>query len=105
MDAARMAIPAQGIMPLGTSMDFESRRSRDLGWWDGIAFCTPAIDALAEPVGDDWVIPAELVDAVLQEGMRDDAPGEERSFWHATTRRTSRRRGAQARPDQLHQPA
>jgi len=86
--AARMAILApdtvKGIIPLGTSMDFESRRSRDLGCWDGIAFCTPAIDALAEPVGDDWVIPIELVDAVLKEGLGDDVPPEERAFWHTT---------------------
>ena len=89
--AARMAILApdivKGIIPLGTSMDFESQRSRDLGCWDGIAFCTPAIDALAEPVGDDWVIPTELVDAVLKEGLGDDVPPEERSFWHATYQR------------------
>src|SRR3954451_6771167 len=86
--AARMAILApgtvKGIIPLGTSMDFESQRSRDLGCWDGIEFCTPAIDALAEPVGDDWVIPIELVDAVLKEGLGDDVRPEERTFWHAT---------------------
>jgi hypothetical protein len=73
-----------GIIPLGTSMDFESQRSRDLGCWNGIEFCTPAIDALAEPVGDDWVIPTELIDAVLKEGLGEDVPPEERSFWHAT---------------------
>ena len=84
--APRMAMLAprtvKGIIPLGTSMDFESQRSRDLGCWDGIAFCTPAIDALAESVGDDWVIPTELVDAVLQEGFGEDVPPEERTFWH-----------------------
>jgi len=86
--AARMAVLApgtvKGILPLGTSMDFESRRSQELGCWDGVSFCTPAIDALAEPVGDDWVIPVELVDAVLAEGFGDDVPPEERAFWHAT---------------------
>ncbi len=86
--AARMAILApgtvRGIIPLGTSMDFESPRSRELGCWDGIEFCTPAIDALAEPVAEDWVIPIELVDAVLKEGLGEDVPSEERSFWHAT---------------------
>jgi pimeloyl-ACP methyl ester carboxylesterase len=85
--AARMAMLApdvvQGIVPLGTSMDYESQRSRDLGCWDGVAFCTPAIDALAEPVGDDWVIPTDLVDAVLAEGFGDDVPDDERAFWHA----------------------
>ena len=86
--AARMAILApgvvKGIIPLGTSMDFESQRSRDLGCWDGIAFCTPAIDALAEPVGEEWVIPTELVDAVLKEGLGDDVAPDERAFWHTT---------------------
>ena len=86
--AARMAMLApdtvKGIVPLGTSMDFESQRSRDLGCWDGIAFCTPAIDALAEPVGDDWVIPTDLVDAVLKEGLGEDVAPEERAFWHST---------------------
>ncbi|MCZ2859969.1 alpha/beta fold hydrolase [Blastococcus sp. VKM Ac-2987] len=86
--AARMAMLApdriKGIVPLGTSMDFESQRSRDLGCWDGVAFCTPAIDALAEPVGDDWAVPVELVDATLAEGMGDDVPADEREFWHQT---------------------
>lgn len=86
--AARMAMLApgtvKGIIALGTSMDYESQRSRDLGCWDGIGFCTPAIDALADSVGDDWVIPDELVDAVLKEGFGEDVPSEERSFWHAT---------------------
>jgi pimeloyl-ACP methyl ester carboxylesterase len=86
--AARMAMLApdtiKGIIPLGTSMDFESQRSRELGCWDGVEFCTPAIDALAERVGDDWVIPVELVDAVLPEGFGEDVPAEERAFWHQT---------------------
>ena len=86
--AARMAMLApdmvKGIIPLGTSMDYESQRSRDLGCWDGVAFCTPAIDALAGSVGDDWVIPPELVDAVLLEGLGDSVAPEERSFWHTT---------------------
>ncbi|MGY1636509.1 alpha/beta fold hydrolase [Geodermatophilus sp. SYSU D00742] len=86
--AARMAMLAprtvKGIIPLGTSMDYESQRSRDLGCWDGIGFCTPAIDALAPSVGDDWVIPVELVDAVLAEGLGEDVPAGERTFWHRT---------------------
>jgi pimeloyl-ACP methyl ester carboxylesterase len=89
--AARMAMLAprtvKGIIPLGTSMDYESQRSRDLGCWDGIAFCTPAIDALAGSVGEDWVIPGELVDAVLKEGFGEDVPPDERSFWQETHRK------------------
>ncbi|SEM09578.1 Pimeloyl-ACP methyl ester carboxylesterase [Blastococcus sp. DSM 46786] len=86
--AARMAMLApgtvKGIIPLGTSMDFESQRSRELGCWNGVEFCTPAIDALAQPVGDDWVIPTELIDATLAEGMGEDVPDDERAFWHRT---------------------
>ena len=86
--ATRMAMlspgAVKGIMPLGTSMDYESQRSRDLGCWDGIDFCTPSIDALAESVGDEWVVPGEFVDAVLGAGLGEDVPTDERSYWHAT---------------------
>lgn len=86
--ATRMAILApdviQGIVPLGTSMDYESQRSRDLGCWDGLDFCTPSIDALAEPVGDDWVVPGEFVDAVLGAGLGEAVSDDERAFWHTT---------------------
>jgi pimeloyl-ACP methyl ester carboxylesterase len=89
--AARMAMLApdtvKGIIPLGTSMDYESQRSRDLGCWDGIEFCTPAIDALAEPVGENWVIPTELVDAVLAEGLGEEVDSATRSFWHGEHQR------------------
>ena len=32
----------------------------------------------------EWVIPIELVDAVLEEGLGEDVPPDERAFWHAT---------------------
>jgi len=45
---ARMALLAPeritGIVPLGTSMDYESERTRKLGCWDGAAACTGPID-------------------------------------------------------------
>ncbi len=85
--ATRMAMLAparvKGIMPLGTSMDFESPRSRELGCWDGIEFCTPAIDSLAEPVGEEWVVSGDFVDAVLGAGLGEDVSQDERSFWHS----------------------
>jgi pimeloyl-ACP methyl ester carboxylesterase len=89
--AARMAMFApgtvRGIIPLGTSMDFESPRSRDLGCWDGVGFCAPALGALSDPVGEDWTIPTELVDAVLAEGLGEDVSADERAFWHETHQR------------------
>jgi pimeloyl-ACP methyl ester carboxylesterase len=88
--AVRMALLApdvvQGIVPLGTSMDFESPRSRELGCWDGIEFCTPSVDALAEPVGEDWVVPDEFVDGVLAAGLGDGVSATERDFWITTYR-------------------
>jgi hypothetical protein len=108
--AARMAMldprTVRGIIPLGTSMDSESQRSRDLGCWDGIAFCTPAIDALAASVGDDWLIPTELVDAVLHEGLGEDVPPDERTFLARGTPGELRRRcRTGAASHQQHQPA
>jgi len=86
--AARMAMlePARinGIIPLGTSMDYESQSSRDRGCWDGIEFTSGSIDALAEPVDQDWVVAGEFVDAVLAAGLGEDVSAEERQFWHAT---------------------
>jgi len=44
----RMALLApnriEGIIPLGTSMDYESERARKLGCWDGVSACTGPID-------------------------------------------------------------
>ena len=71
----------KGIMPLGTSMDRESQQSQALGCWDGTEFCTPAIDALAEPVADDWVVPDEFVIGVLEAGLGDSVSDDERAFW------------------------
>ncbi|MEU6112980.1 alpha/beta hydrolase [Streptomyces sp. NPDC047117] len=82
--AARMALLApdtvKGLITLGTSMDFESPRSRDLGCWDGVEFNTPLVDALAEPVGEDWVVPDEVVDGVFDTAMG-GVSAEEREFW------------------------
>lgn len=87
--AVRMALLApdivKGLITLGTSMDSESERSRALGCWDGIGFNTPLIDALAEPVGDDWVVPDYVVDAVFDTAMG-GLPAEERAFWLAVYR-------------------
>ncbi|MCQ8193552.1 alpha/beta fold hydrolase [Streptomyces rugosispiralis] len=87
--AVRMALLApdvvKGLIPLGTSMDFESPRSRDLGCWDGIGFNTPIVDAFADRVGEDWVVPDQFVDDVFDAALG-GVSGEEREFWLATYR-------------------
>lgn len=89
--AARMAMLApdriQGIMPLGTSMDFESPRSQALGCWNGVEFTTPVIDMLAAPVGDDWTPSDEYCDILLGAGLGPVVSADERAFWHATIKR------------------
>ncbi len=86
--AARMAMlepeRIQGIIPLGTSMDYESERSRKLGCWDGREACTPLIDGLSEPVGDEWAIEDDFTDFILSVGIGDQVSEEERAHWKAT---------------------
>lgn len=85
--AARMAMlepqRIKGIIPLGTSMDYESQRSRDLGCWDCREVGTPLIDSLSEPVGDDWTVENEFSDFILSVGIG-AVSQEEREFWRAT---------------------
>ncbi|GAA1618779.1 alpha/beta hydrolase [Kribbella sancticallisti] len=87
--AVRMALLApdvvKGLIPLGTSMDTESQRSRDLGCWDGVGFCSPFIDAFGEPVGDDWTVPDGFVDDTFDAALG-GLSDEERAFWLATYR-------------------
>lgn len=71
----------KGIVPVGTSMDYESQESMDLGCWNGVEFCSPAIDALAVPVDDDWEMPEEMIYATLTEGFGDTVTEENRAFW------------------------
>ena len=88
--AARMAMLApdtvEGIVVLGTSMDDESQRSRDLGCWDGEAFCTPTIDEFSRSVGDDWVVPDDFVAKLLDSGLGDTVTPDEHAFWLRTYR-------------------
>jgi len=88
--AARMAMLApetvKGIIVLGTSMDDESQRSRDLGCWNGDEFCTPTIDEFSTPVGDDWVVTDDYVAKLLESGLGDTVTPEEHAFWLKTYR-------------------
>lgn len=88
--ATRMALLApdaiRGIVVFGTSMDHESAASIDRGCWDGSEFCSPSIDALASPVGDDWVVPDDFVIAVLGAGLGENVSDDERDFWLKTYR-------------------
>ncbi|PJK19185.1 alpha/beta hydrolase [Mycobacterium goodii] len=91
--AARMALLSpevvRGLIPLGTSFDVESQRSRDLGCWDAPGFCTPFIEAFAAPVSDDWVVPDQFVDDTFAAALG-GLSSSERDFWLTTYRRNYR---------------
>lgn len=84
--AARMAMlqPERilGIVPLGTSMDNESRRSQDLGCWNGDEVCSPVIQQLSEPVGEDWSVDGGFTDFILSAGIGGPSSEEQRQHWH-----------------------
>jgi len=86
--AARMAMLApakiKGIIPLGTSMDYESQQSQSLGCWNGSEFNSPLVDALADPVDESWEPADEFCDALLAAGFGPDVSDDERAFWHKT---------------------
>jgi pimeloyl-ACP methyl ester carboxylesterase len=85
---ARMAMLApqkiKGIIPLGTSMDFESPQSQQLGCWSGYEFLTPTIDDFVHTVGSDWRLTDAFCDAVMQAGLGDKVSLEQRDFWRST---------------------
>jgi len=83
--AVRMAILApdviKGIIPLGTSLDYESAASRDLGCWIADDFCNPLIEDLAEEVGADWVPSDAYCDGLAESGLGLKVSDQARAFW------------------------
>lgn len=83
----RMAILApdriKGIIPLGTSMDYESAASREMGCWDAGAFCSPWINDLATRVGPNWEPSDEYCNDLINPAFGATIDGETRAFWIA----------------------
>ncbi|RMY96346.1 hypothetical protein D0861_00154 [Hortaea werneckii] len=75
-------ITISGIIPLGTSMDYESERTRKLGCWDAPTGLTPTINACTtnsatpdfEP-GDDYC------NFLIDTGFGKDCAAEARRYW------------------------
>jgi len=63
-------------------MDYESKRSTDLGCWDGYAANTPIIETLTsnEPTPD-FEIADQTCHSVLDRGFGPDCSAESRQFW------------------------
>ncbi|KAF2085887.1 alpha/beta hydrolase fold family protein [Saccharata proteae CBS 121410] len=86
---ARMALIAperiQGIIPLGTSMDYESERTRTLGCWDGAAACSDPIRKWTSKTPTPGFEPDDdYCNFLIDIGFGKDCPKETRDFWVKT---------------------
>ncbi|KAI9902358.1 hypothetical protein N3K66_001710 [Trichothecium roseum] len=85
----RMALLAPerilGLLPLGTSMDYESSASRALGSWDPKTQLTAFYDKWsADADGEAFVVDAAWRDMVARLGFSGSVPAETLAFWDAT---------------------
>ncbi|KAK4064830.1 uncharacterized protein Triagg1_8829 [Trichoderma aggressivum f. europaeum] len=85
----RMALVApekiQGLLLLGTSLDYESVASREKGCWDPATTLGPVVDSLysTEPTPD-FLIDAGLRDSVITLGFSGAVTEEKAQFWRET---------------------
>ncbi|MCJ1362977.1 hypothetical protein MMC16_002083 [Acarospora aff. strigata] len=85
----RMALLApdriQGIIPLGTSLDYESERTRQLGCWDGHAACTGPINAWTTTDSTpDFEPDSDYCNFLIDIGFGKDCGKDVRDFWVKT---------------------
>ncbi|KAF2017316.1 alpha/beta-hydrolase [Aaosphaeria arxii CBS 175.79] len=84
--AVRMALLAPekilGVIPLGTSMDYESGISRELGCWNPLDLLGATISALSSSEATpEFVASDDFGDLVVNSGFGPDCPSEVREFW------------------------
>ncbi|KAF2154256.1 alpha/beta hydrolase fold family protein [Myriangium duriaei CBS 260.36] len=87
----RMALLAPdritGIIPLGTCMDYESERIRELGCWDGRAACTGSIDEWSTLSSTPDFAPSEdFCNFLVSQGFGKGVTQADRDFWVKETR-------------------
>ncbi|KAI9665636.1 MAG: hypothetical protein M1821_003569 [Bathelium mastoideum] len=85
----RMALLAPdkvlGIIPLGTSLDFESDRTRGVGCWDAPKLLTPNIEAWTSKHATPDFIPGDtFANFLIDIGFGENCPLETREFWRQT---------------------
>ncbi|EEP78228.1 conserved hypothetical protein [Uncinocarpus reesii 1704] len=85
----RMALLAperiQGIIPLGTSMDSESPRTRALGCWDPLQSCSDLIDSWSSNTPTpDFSPDQSFCDFLVNSGFGANCPADVRAFWSRT---------------------
>jgi pimeloyl-ACP methyl ester carboxylesterase len=77
--ATHIAAQIAGILPLGTSMDAETDRTRSLGCWD-VSSVTPLIQSLNTP-NESYEPPHEFCDFSVSSGFGADCPQDTRTLW------------------------
>ena len=85
----RMALLApdriQGIIPLGTSLDYESPRTRELGCWDGAEACTGPINQwTTSNTTPDFEPDNDYCNFLIDIGFGKDCPQSTRDYWIKT---------------------
>lgn len=85
----RMALVApekiQGIIPLGTSLDYESERTRKHGCWDGRALLAPNIKAwTSNDKTDDFEPDEDYCNFLIDIGFGKNCPKDVREYWVKT---------------------
>ena len=92
---ARMALLAPdrilGIIPLGTSMDYESPRTRELGCWDGITALSPSIEGWSAPSTEsEFGFGEDYCNFLISLGFNTHISQAEREFWVKATQENYR---------------
>lgn len=82
----RMALLAperiQGLIPMGTSLDSESERARELGCWNAPELIQPIISAwTTNDATPDFEPPDQYCDLLLDSGFGPDVKEEVKKFW------------------------
>ncbi|KAG9376586.1 Alpha/beta hydrolase fold family protein [Pyrenophora tritici-repentis] len=79
----------QGIIPLGTSLDSESPRSRDLGCWHAVEPLAERITGEFGPsaAGDGFAPSKDFVDFLVDVGFGKACPEDVRRFWEQEIKR------------------
>ncbi|KAF2396736.1 alpha/beta hydrolase fold family protein [Trichodelitschia bisporula] len=71
-----------GIIPLGTSMDYESERTRKLGCWDGNAEVSPLVEhATSAQAVSSWEPTDMYCNFLIDIGFGKDIDSETRDLW------------------------
>lgn len=90
-DTSNVGMQILGVIPLGTSMDYESPRTRDLGCWNGYDLGIQFVSAWkAAPTSsqDDFYVGDDYAGAVSVLGFGPSCPPEVRDFWTSHLRKS-----------------